>query len=227
MHLGPACPQTRSLRATHHRKPFIVICDNCALWCHRFQIGYGGCGIPSCRTPDAAFALPQVQPQASPYAQGWRVPLRYLPSRFPASGHATVPQEVSSLKSDPLPWKVRCFQPSPAQQVFNLPLDGARKCPMSQSQTFTSPSYEWMSNIVRQSISRAFAMRGSLMRQYSLWHMRSAGKSVGGSMKSKGDQHGTEHPSQQKIVKIHAPCIPPERVRYALHRWRDGLGPRE
>ncbi len=105
--------------------------------------------------------------------------------------------------------------------VTNVP------CPMSQSQTFTSPSYEWMSNIVRQSISRAFAMRGSLMRQYSLWHMRSAGKSVGGSMKSKGDQHGTEHPSQQKIVKIHAPCIPPERVRYALHRWRDGLGPRE
>jgi hypothetical protein len=177
VHLGPACPQTRSLRATHHRKPFIVICDNCALWCHRFQIGYGGCGIPSCRTPDAAFALPQVQPQASPYAQGWRVPLRYLPSRFPASGHATVPQEVSSLKSDPLPWKVRCFQPSPAQQVFNLPLDGARKCPMSppnqngenhsfllvrphtchhhtkspmspmsQSQSFTNPSYEWISN---------------------------------------------------------------------------------
>ncbi len=47
---------------------------------------------------DPAFALSQVQPQASPYVQGWRVPLRYLASRFPASGHATVPQGVSILK---------------------------------------------------------------------------------------------------------------------------------
>jgi hypothetical protein len=38
-----------------------------------------------------AYALPRIQPQAYPYAQGWRVRLRYLSSRFPASGHATVP----------------------------------------------------------------------------------------------------------------------------------------
>jgi hypothetical protein len=38
----------------------------------------------------------------SPYAQDWRILLRYLLSRFSASGHATVPQSVSTLKSGPL-----------------------------------------------------------------------------------------------------------------------------
>ena len=72
------------------------------------------------------FALPQVQPQASPYAQGWRVLLRYLSSRFPASGHATLPQEILSLKVSPFALKGIRSQPFPAMQVFNLPLDGAR-----------------------------------------------------------------------------------------------------
>ena len=51
---------------------------------------------------DSAFALSRIQPQAFPWAQDWRVRLRYLTSRFPASGHATVPQDVSIPKLVPL-----------------------------------------------------------------------------------------------------------------------------
>lgn len=45
MRLGPACPQTRSLRATHRREHSTDRSSDCVLRCHRLHIGYGGCGF--------------------------------------------------------------------------------------------------------------------------------------------------------------------------------------
>ena len=78
----------------------------------------------------SASASPQVQPQAYPCVQGWQVLLRYLSSRFPASGHATVPQEVSLPEVRPFTLKGQCSQPFFSSRTSNLPLDGAHKHPV-------------------------------------------------------------------------------------------------
>jgi len=53
----------------------------------------------------SAFALPRVQSKTCPCAQGWQVQLRYLSSRFPASGHATVPWKDFPSKVSPFALK--------------------------------------------------------------------------------------------------------------------------
>jgi len=78
----------------------------------------------------SAFASPQVQPQACPCVQGWQVLLRYLSSRFPASGHATVPQAVFRPEVRPFSLKGYCLQPFSSSRKSDLPLDGAHKHPV-------------------------------------------------------------------------------------------------
>jgi hypothetical protein len=101
-HLGPVCPQTPSLGATHRRERSHSSLQTVSFRCRRLkdaavEDGYIVSDLGS------ANASPQVQPLAFPYTQGWRIRLHYILSCFSASGHATVPQRVFPPKSVPSP----------------------------------------------------------------------------------------------------------------------------